>query len=223
MLDTFIKNRGSTKTIIHNNHKNRNNNAVSEINWDADYDGKVANVSVDLNSNGKTGHYDVKLNNKDLAKILNISSVNKPIDKRLKNDFKNVNFNPNMNVIYLDDFIDEPSSLNGLAARYNPTLSLDDESVEEPISVIPQNPINTHISSPLTDEELFIPLTIETPNKHGRRHHYKTQRFYKHHINSNAKGLKKEIGKTRSKSKGKGKTRRKHSNHEGNLSSLFNI
>jgi hypothetical protein len=221
MLNTFIKNRGSTKTIIHNNHKNRNNNAVSEINWDADYDGEVANVSVDLNSNGKTGHYDVKLNNKDLAKILNISSVNKPIDKRLKNDFKNTHFNPNMNVIYLDDFIDDSPSLNGLAARYNPTVSLGDDDSEDPISIVQQNPQNTHISSPLTDEELLVPLTVKTPSKHGRRQHYKTQRVYKHHINSNAKGLKKEIGKTRSKSKGK--TRRKHNNHEGNLSSLFNI
>ena len=78
MLNTFIKNRGTTKTIIHDNHHNRNKNNVSEINWDADYDGKVANVSLELNSNGKTGHYDVKLNNKDLAKILNISKV-KPI------------------------------------------------------------------------------------------------------------------------------------------------
>ena len=36
MLDTYIKNRGSTKTIIHNN----NHNKISEANWDVDYDGK---------------------------------------------------------------------------------------------------------------------------------------------------------------------------------------
>ena len=39
MLDTYIKNRGSTKTIIHDN--NRNN--VNVIKWDADYDGTEAN------------------------------------------------------------------------------------------------------------------------------------------------------------------------------------
>ena len=43
MLNTFIKNRGTTKTIIHNN----NDNNVNEINWDADYDGDVANISMD--------------------------------------------------------------------------------------------------------------------------------------------------------------------------------
>ena len=40
MLDTYIKNRGSTKTIIHDNNKNN----VNVIKWDADYDGKEANI-----------------------------------------------------------------------------------------------------------------------------------------------------------------------------------
>jgi hypothetical protein len=221
MLDTFIKNRGSTKTIIHNNHNNHNNrkhhnNAVSEINWDADYDGKVANVSVDLNSNGKTGHYDVKLDNKDLAKIFNINSVNKPLDKRLINDFKNVRFNrnPNVNVIYLEDFLDDSDSFNGL----DPTVSLDEDSED-----VLQRQINTHFSSPLTDEELLIPLTVDKDSEIPSNR-YKKYPVYKHQRVSAAKGLKKGIIKTRSKSKGKGKTRRKHNNnHEGNLSSLFNF
>ena len=34
MLNTFIKNKGYTKTIIHDN----NNNRVNELDWDADYD-----------------------------------------------------------------------------------------------------------------------------------------------------------------------------------------
>lgn len=191
MLNTFIKNRGTTKTIIHNNHKNHNNN-VSEINWDADYDGKVANISVDLNTNGNIGHYDVKLNNKDLANILNIDSVNKPIDKRLKQDFKQADFNPKMNVIYLEDFLDKPISSDKLI----------------------QNPINTHISSPLTDEELLIPLTVDKPSKHD----YKIDRVYKRPINSTAKGLKK------GKKIRKGKTRRKHhKSRESNAMPLFNI
>ena len=79
MLDTYVRNRGTTKTIIHNNR----HNDVSEINWDADYDGDFANISLDLNQNGKTNHYDVKLDNEDLANILNIPSVNLPIHNRL--------------------------------------------------------------------------------------------------------------------------------------------
>ena len=69
MLDTYVKNRGSTKTFIHNN----NHSDVNEINWDADYDGNYANISLDLNQNGLTKHFDIKLNNNDLACQLRIN------------------------------------------------------------------------------------------------------------------------------------------------------
>jgi hypothetical protein len=215
MLDTFIKNRGTAKTIIHNNNRNK----IEEMSWDADYDGKVANISVDLNSNGKKGHYDVKLTKKDLANLLNINSVDKPIDKRLKNDFKKAQFNPNMNVIYLDDFLGESDSINSIAARYNPTVSLVDDASED---LLIQNPKNTHISSPLTDEELIIPLTVDKDSEIPSKH-YKKYPVYKRHINSTAKGIRKGNGKTRVRGKGKGKTQRKNRYHEGNLRSLFNI
>jgi hypothetical protein len=84
MLNTFIKNRGSTKTIIHNN----NDNNVNEIEWDADYDGDVANISLDLTNNGNVNHYNVKLDNDDLANILNVNSVKTPIHKRLEKDLR---------------------------------------------------------------------------------------------------------------------------------------
>ena len=61
MLDTFIKNRGITKTIIHNNNKNQ----VNEVNWDIDYDGNEANVSLDLNNNGNIDHYKFNLDDRD--------------------------------------------------------------------------------------------------------------------------------------------------------------
>ena len=263
MLDTYIKNRGTTKTIIHNN----NHNKINEIKWDADYDGKIANVSVDLINNGKVGHYDVKLDNKDLANILNINSVKTPIHNRLKTDFKKVRFDrePSMYNIYLDDFkspaltpikpmykqinvMDEPTSLNELISTLEPTISTDEEpttSLDELLHIAKPN--NTHFSSPLSDEELIIPLTIDkdsdpsydfTPGKYHRRP-YKTRRVYKHHINSSAKGINKNKTKNKTnknqnnknqnnknqnnKPKGKSKSTRKNSNHEGNLSSLFNI
>jgi hypothetical protein len=84
MLDTFIKNRGVTKTIVHDNHKNH----VNEIKWDADYDGNIANISLDVNDNGHQEHYNVSLNHEDLMNVLNVPSVPVPLDKRLKRDFK---------------------------------------------------------------------------------------------------------------------------------------
>jgi hypothetical protein len=84
MLNTYIKNRGTTKTIIHNN----NHNHVNSIDWDADYDGNIAHISLDTNTSGKRKHLDFYLDNDDLANILNTQSVDIPIDKRLKMDFQ---------------------------------------------------------------------------------------------------------------------------------------
>ena len=246
MLNTYIKNRGSTKTIIHNN----NHNAVNQLKWDADYDGNEANISVDLINNGKVGHYDVKLDNDDLAKILNVNSVKTPIHKRLKDDFKKARFHkdPSMYNIYLDDFKlpalrpiapmymnKEPDSvsLNSLITKYNPTVSLDPQTLDPAVSLDPQTldpavsfedqllqiaaPNHSHFSSPLTDEELIIPLTIDKDSNLLGKH--KTHRVYKHHINSAAKGLK----KSKSKRKTKGKTRRKHRKIEDKLRTFLHI
>ena len=230
MLNTYIKNRGSTKTIIHNN----NHNAINQLEWDADYHGNVANILVDLVNNGKVGHYDVKLDNDDLAKILNVNSVKTPIHKRLKNDFKKGRFHndPSVYNIYIDDFkspalrsispmyIDEEPesvSLNNLISKYNPTISLDKpETIEDQLLQIAA-PNNSHFSSPLTDEELIIPLTIDKDSKSLGK--YKTHRVYKHHINSAAKGLK----KTKSKRKTRGKTHRKSRKIGEKLRSLLYI
>lgn len=86
MLETFIKNKGTTKTIVHDSIENVNN--VYEMEWDADYDGKKANLSLDLYENGKEGHYKVQLDNNDLAALLNIPSMDGSLEKRLKRDFK---------------------------------------------------------------------------------------------------------------------------------------
>ena len=72
MLNTYIKNRGTTKTIIHEN----NHNKVNTINWDADYDGETAHISLDSNVNGRKDHYNIELDNEDLANLLNIPTIN---------------------------------------------------------------------------------------------------------------------------------------------------
>ena len=62
MLNTYIKNQGITKTIIHDN----NHNHINQVKWDADYDGDIANLSIDTNTDGKRKHFDFSLDNLEL-------------------------------------------------------------------------------------------------------------------------------------------------------------
>lgn len=175
MMNTYIKNRGTTKTLIYDN----NYNNVNEINWDADYDGEVANISLDLQNNGKHQHYDVKLNNNDLANILNVPTINLPLEKRLKNDFKNPIFKHDPS-IYKIDFEDIKAPPLLPVAPYIKNKP----SIEELLESIKDRP--NYISSPLTNQELMIPLTIDnnsfdkytlTPKRQHKK--MKTHKRYK--------------------------------------------
>lgn len=84
MATTYIKNKGISQTVFQDNHHNQVKN---EIKWNAKYDGKRANISLDMNDNGKKNKYRVQLNNEDLANLLSIPAVNKPLETRLKDDF----------------------------------------------------------------------------------------------------------------------------------------
>ena len=222
MLDTYIKNRGKTKTIIHNNHHNN----VKEMKWDADYDGDIAKVSLDLKNNGKTKHYNIKLDNSDLAKILNIDSVDLPIDQRLKRDFKKVRMErqPSIYDIYLEDLVPPQSQV----VTEQPLLLNNDTDIMSFIDddlMKTAKPVYSHISSP--EEELLIPLTIDKDSEKSyvltpRRHHvkprtHKTYRVYKH---------KKATSSKNSRAKGKkSRSHRKSSNKsiKNSLQEYFNI
>ena len=222
MLDTYIKNRGSTKTIIHNNHHNN----VNEMKWNAKYDGDIAKVSLDLKNNGKAKHYNIKLDNSDLAKIFNIDSVNLPIDKRLKRDFKKVRMErqPSVYDIYLEDLKTPPTQV----MEEEPLLLNNDTDIMSFIDddlMQTAKPVYSHISSP--EEELLIPLTIDKDSEQSyvltpRRHHvkprtHKTYRVYKH---------KKATSSKNSKAKGKkSRSHRKSSNKsiKSSLKEYFNI
>lgn len=164
MLNPYIKNKGITKTIISDN----NHNYVNQINWDADYDGDMANISIDTNTNGKSKHLKIKLDNEDLANLLNVQSVNMPIDKRLQNDFNVIQYAPQAR------FIELPINNDGT------TSSIIEES-ETPV----HNLIDRRISSPnVGDMFLPIPLNTKATNKntktHKKRHkHNKTHHTYK--------------------------------------------
>lgn len=181
MLNTYIKNRGTTKTIIHDN----NHNHINQINWDADYDGDIANLSINTNSDGKREHFNFSFDNQDLANMLNIQSVNMPIDKRIKMDFQEPYYKT------------EPLYIELPTPKYEPRKHEYHEEV-----------IDRRISSPLSGEELIIPLTINEKNrklltltphkKHRRPKTHITHRVYK---------KTKSTSKPKSKSKSRPKTR----------------
>ena len=83
MSDTYIKNKGVTETIIRTNNRDR----VSQIQWEADYDGESANIRLDLNDGGQNEHYNVQLTNEDLANMLNIQSDDQSLEDQLM-DFR---------------------------------------------------------------------------------------------------------------------------------------
>ena len=169
MLDTYIKNRGMTKTIIHKN----NHNTVNETNWDADYDGSVANVSLDLSKNGRSNHLDFQFTNDDLANILTIPSVNQPIHKRLKMDFRKPD---SFEKIFLeldpdsdsssssdsdsDSDSDSPVDFNNM----NMNTIFDSNTLNNESNMLTSNKVSpvqellTHISSPKSNEEFIMPF-----------------------------------------------------------------
>ena len=167
MLNTYVKNRGATQMLIRNN----NTNKFNELHWDADYDGETANISLDSTINGRTNHYNIELDNEDLANLLNIPSVNIPIDKRLKMDLRG--YNQDMYRIEL------PKRTN--------TIENLIESMREP---------SGYLSSPLPNEELLVPITLNEkslPRKQKKTH--KTYKVYKKRKSSASKT--KTISKTK--------------------------
>ena len=193
MLNTYIKNKGITKTIIHNN----DNNVVNEINWNADYNGDVANINVVTNTNGKYDQFNIMLDNQDLANILNIQSIDMPIDKRLKMDFEDSYYKPEKSLI----------EIPAPAIEYNVPIISDKKS-------------RHHISSPTTSEELIMPVTIDrktidnftfTPKRrHKRAKTHITHKVYKK-------------PKTTTKSKSSIRKHRKSRHSTKKLSSLINL
>ena len=229
MLETFNKNRGITKTIIHKNNQNK----VNEVNWDADYDGKKANISLDLNTDGNEKHYDVQLTNDDLAKILNLNSVNKSLDERLLQDFQ-----PQKNKLKkIKPMIIEIENETPYNFSYaNDTNELNDAELDE--LFLNENKIDlpeklTHISSPLQNEELLIPLTIGKSYGSLNKNKNKSHRVYKIHNSpkskSNIKLNRKLNKKTNKKStrrssiKSSIKTNKKSSRKSSNLFDNYSI
>ena len=80
---TYIKTMGSAKAYIQRGMQRD----AKEVSWDVDYNGDNADIDLDIGTNGETTHYKAVLSNEDLANLLNIPSVNEPLENRLQNDF----------------------------------------------------------------------------------------------------------------------------------------
>uniref|UniRef100_A0A6C0ARE1 Uncharacterized protein n=1 Tax=viral metagenome TaxID=1070528 RepID=A0A6C0ARE1_9ZZZZ len=189
MLNTYIKNRGVMKTILHDHNKNK----VNEINWDADYDGDNANIILTSTTDGKKKQIGIQLDNNDLANLLNIPTINMPIHRRLREDFIKEP-SPKLLQIQLpeeetdltdtDTDTESPETIEFSEMKLPETIPIQ-TSIEDLLT--PKN----YLSSPLPDDKLIIPITINDRPSHdytltSRKLHrrpktHKSYRVYKVH------------------------------------------
>jgi hypothetical protein len=216
MLNTYIKNRGITQTLVNNNNQKQFN----QINWDADYDGQNANISVTSDTDGNKNHFDIKLDNEDLANMLNIPSVSTPIDKRLQMDFDD-SFRREPRVLQIEMPHLKTPHVSPRKPSYlveEPETQEDSHYDEQTIDELLQSITpNSYLSSPLPDEELIAPISIDdkTSNRYTLTHHKrhkrpKTHKTYKVYKKPKSSSTIKAAGIKKSKSKNKSKSRSKN-------------
>ena len=87
-MSIHLTNTGTTTTTI-------NNKKTNEISWNANYDGKEADINVQLYNNGKQEEVFFKLSNEELKNLLNAPIIERPIDQRLMHDFRLKTRTPN--------------------------------------------------------------------------------------------------------------------------------
>jgi len=212
MLDTFIKNKGITKTIIHKNNKNYYN----KVNWDADYDGENATLSLDIDNDGRKEHMEMKMNNDELAEILNIPSENSSLDKRLYNDFLSK----------------RPRRENKMIAIEMPKDSLTLEKNKKRVHFELENELSnlgnlgnlgnvgeniyTHISSPASQEEILFPLIVNEAKTRKHRRHRNPKSHVTHKIYRNLRHS--SLGTSSSSTSSSRKTLKRHNRHRGHYS-----
>jgi hypothetical protein len=132
---------------------------------------------------------------------------------------------PRMYDLYSTPLLPIPTSYSEVFSDNEPIVSLD--------NLLQASSPDSHISSPLPNEELLIPLTIDknsmqsyvlTPGKkHRRPRTHKTHRVYKHNKNTTSKN---RSSKARGNVKSKSKTHRKSvkkTTVKNSLQKYFNI
>jgi hypothetical protein len=227
MLNTYIKNRGVMKTILHDHNKNK----VNELNWDADYDGDKANLILTSTTDGNKKQIGIQLDNNDLANLLNIPSVNMPLHRRLKEDFIKEP-SPKLLQIQLPE---EETDLTDLTDIESPeTIEFPEMEIPETMTVQPSSTSiedllgsKNYLSSPSPNDKLIIPITINDRPSHdytltSRKRHirpktHKTYRVYKVHKKSQ------RSSRSSSKSKSSKRSSPKSSKKSSRKSSKFSI
>jgi hypothetical protein len=145
--NTYIKNVGSTQTLIGNNCGAH----VEELDWNADYDGNQAKILLNTNLDGNRKIYHYTLDNADLANMLNIHSVKHPLEMRLKKDFKKpklFRYKPHYRIELappprVPTYLSEPST--------------DSSSLME---MLHSSSPHSYLSSPASNEEFIVPIKI---------------------------------------------------------------
>ena len=82
----FIKSYGVSNNFVKKSN-NKDEIFINKVKWIGKYDGKKADIDLDINNNGEKKHYDIELNNDQIKDLLNIHSVNKPLENRLLEDY----------------------------------------------------------------------------------------------------------------------------------------
>ena len=181
MLNTYIKNVGSTQTLIGNNYGAH----VEELDWNADYDGNQAKILLNTNSDGHRKIYHYTLDNADLANMLNINSVKQPLEMRLKTDFKKKKAFRCKPQKYRIELAAPPIVQRAPAYLSEPSLSSSDSiSLME---MLQSSSPNSYIDSPASNEEFIVPIKLDqttpytfTPNRRNLRlKTHRTHRVFK--------------------------------------------
>ena len=172
MNNVEIQNRGMSQTISSINGKEH----VDQIKWDAGFDGENADVSFDLMKDGKTGHFNVQLDKDALAKMLNIKTVNKPIERRLLSTFSSTfgksGAKSRVKRIPLEQMIiefDDPLLENPPLEKVEPNI----REIEVPNQLSQLLEQLTHISSPFANEKIVVPVQKSTFKKNRTKSSFK--------------------------------------------------
>ena len=147
MNNTLVLNSGSTQSVLINNGKAK----TSGLEWNANYNGNIANVDLKLNNNGREKQFNVEMSNDELEKLADMlvvpRPVNKPIHNRILDDFNENNMDSSIPmIIELDNIKPDTQS-----SRHNSNFL-------------------THISSPNSFEDLIIPFTQPKTHRRPKTH-----------------------------------------------------
>lgn len=151
MSATFINNKGVIQTRF---QKNNSPEQVSEMKWNANYDGDKAIVKLDTVSEGKKKNYRIKLNNDELAKLLSIPPVNVPLEDRLTSDFLSPRISPRV----IDPF-------SGIQLDKQTLSNFDIKPV---LKMVPkEQPYSVKETFSLTPSNQMIPFSIQNSRGQG--------------------------------------------------------